>query len=90
MVKRYFDEHHIPYSMEHGIPMRTDLPEVMEMTCTKCHKTHSMPYDTYMDLLEQYDPFEEEEFLVIECIYCHNGDMLPTKYINQKVKLKKL
>lgn len=54
------------------------------MTCKRCKKKHNMPYDIYMEMLEYADPFEEMEFIVIECIYCHKGDMLPTKYLNKK------
>jgi hypothetical protein len=81
-IAKYFDENNIPYKMEYGVPMRTDLPEYIEMTCTRCKKTHNMKYDTYMRLLDDADPFEEMEFLAIACIYCHKGDMMPTKYLH--------
>ena len=35
-------------------------------------------------MLEYADQFEEMEFIVIECVYCHKGDMLHTKYFNKK------
>lgn len=80
MVVEYFEANNIPYHMEDGIAIREDLPDTIEMKCKKCKKTHEMPYDIYMDMLEEADPFEEAEYIVIECIYCHKGDMLPTKY----------
>lgn len=76
--------------MVEGFPMRTDLPDSIEMICKKCGKTHDMPYDTYLELLEMYDPFEESEFLIIECVYCHKCDMLPTKYLKTKITTRKV
>ena len=69
--------------MENGIAIRDDLPDTIEMTCKRCNKKHDMDYDIYMEMLEYADPFEEMEYIVIECVYCHKGDMLPTKYLNK-------
>ena len=43
--------------------------DTIEMTCKRCKKKHDMPYDIYMEMLEYADPFEEMEFIVIECVY---------------------
>ena len=83
-VIEYFNANNIPFHMENGIAIRDDLPDTIEMTCKRCKKKHDMPYDIYMEMLEYADPFEEMEFIVIECVYCHKGDMLPTKYLNKK------
>ena len=54
------------------------------MTFKRCKKKPNMPYDIYIEMLKYADPFEELEFIVIERVYCHKGDMLPTKFLNKK------
>lgn len=79
-VINYFKEHNIPYHLENGIAIRddeSDTPEFINMTCKKCRKTHDMPYDIYMDMLE----YDDSEYLEIECIYCNKGIMIPSKHI---------
>ena len=76
----YFNKNNIPYHLENGIPIREDLPDYIDMMCVKCMHQYKMDYDTYMELLEEIDPFELMEYLVIECPKCHKGDMVPKKY----------
>lgn len=61
MVVEYFKANNIPYHMEDGIAIREDLPDTIEI---KCKKTHNMPYDIYINMLEEADPFENAEYIV--------------------------
>lgn len=88
-VIHYFEEHNIPYHIEYGIAIRDDLPEFIEMTYKRCGKTHHMPYDIYMDMLKMASPFKEMEFIAIASIYCNKCDMIPIKYLNTKIVIKK-
>lgn len=80
-VIQYFKEHNIPYHMEHGIAIRDDLPDTIEMVCKKCGKVWVIPYDDYMMALEEVDPFEELEYLILKCDNCRRGKMVPRQFL---------
>ena len=80
IVVQFFEDNNIPYHMEHRIAIRDDIPEEIVMYCMRCGKSLTMPYELYMDLLDEIDPFEELEYLTIDCISCNKGKMIPKKY----------
>ena len=80
-VIQYFEENNIPYHMEHGIAIRDDLPDTIEMVCKKCGKVWVLPYDDYMMALEEIDTFEELEYLTLRCDNCRKGKMVPKQFL---------